>query len=89
MKIDFVVNNMQHYDCPMKIFEDFAPEKLKNMTEDEKLFLDHIDDFEGVDYAVLNYERVVIFDCLNGDIYAVDSIDEFIKQTVEYIAENL
>lgn len=89
MKINFEIEAIEHFDSPMAIFEDYAREQLESMTADEKDFLDCIDDFEPFDYVVFNYEKVVICDEITGDIIGVDSIDEFIKQTVEYIAENL
>ena len=89
MKINLEIRTIEHFDSPRKIFDDYAIEKLESMTADEKDFLDCIDDFEPFDYVVFNYEKVVICDEISGDIIGVDSIDEFINQTVEYIAENL
>lgn len=89
MICNFLIKNIMHYDNEMEIFENYADEKLESMTEDEKEFLDHIDDFESFDYVVINDEIVVVFDVICGDVISAEYIDEFVKITMEYIAENL
>lgn len=57
-----------------------------HIDEDDKLFLQHCDDFEGFAYYVINYDYIVITD---GD-YIIDraSMQDFLEETLERLQED-
>ena len=73
-----VYNNV--YDL---IDEHLNREEWLSLSEDAKLNLKHLTDWDYQDFIVINDEEVVSTDRLTGDVVAYEPIKEFILMAIE------
>jgi len=76
------------YTCVFDLISDFAPEFLAVLDPAAKHYLQGFDDYESFAYTVVNDEIVVCSDSINGDVFNTETLPEFLKNTIEYLAEN-
>ena len=76
------------YNCSFDMLSDYAPEYIKSLDDDARDFLAGFEDYESFGYTVINDDTVVCSDSLSGDVYNITPLDEFIKQTADYLEEN-
>ena len=83
-----MVKNIQIFTAAAAIIDEFRPAVLENLSEDENTAVFHIDDFEAIEYFVINESKVIAADSLTGDVFQeFNTIDEFIAETMAYIRE--
>ena len=69
------------YDCLME--EGFMPGEITEMEKDFCDFLRCVDDWEPINYVVINSEIVIFCDSINGDVGGFCTISEFLEQMQE------
>ena len=57
------------------------------ISDDVMFELDHVNDFESFWFLVINGETVVTYDVLNGYVYDTSSIEDYIRQLIEYATQ--
>jgi len=72
----------------LKLFKEYYP-NFDSLTDEQKDDINHITDFETIVYSVLDGEKIVLHDSLNGYIYSIDSLEKFFNETIEYINKEL
>ena len=77
------------YDDAAALIHDFRPE-IESCYE-MAVFdgISHVNDFETMQFLVIDGSDGVIFDSLNGDVYDKMSIDSFIQETINYAIDEL
>ena len=69
---------------------DLIREHFQEDVSDEILFhLDHVNDFDAVNFLVINGSDVVIVDTINGCVYGHQPLDEFIQMAIEEAMEEI
>lgn len=84
------MENIKHiaiFDHPDEICNEYAPETVEKLSEEEKYWLEHFCDFEGYNFAVINGEIVIGYDGGCGDVFSVDEMDVFICKTIDMVKE--
>ena len=80
---DNVTYYMEQYD----LLKENYPEFLETLTEDEKLDVLHMLDFEDYGFLLINYEMVIVL--YDEQIIEVfDSLEKFADSVKEYIDES-
>lgn len=80
------VNGM--YRDVITIFEEYCTrDAVKALTADFRSFLEHVNDFEGMGYYVINNCMVMTVDALTGDVFQVDTLANFLHETYKYYQE--
>lgn len=78
--------NLWIYDNEAQVIALHRPELYDSLTEEEKSELIHMNDFEGLAFAVIDEKAVAVIEDLTGDVIEeFKSIDEFIAATLAYI----
>lgn len=84
------MENIKHiaiYDYPDEICNEYAPERVEKLSDDEKVWLEHFVDSKGYKFAVINGEIVIGYDGGYGDVFSVDEMDVFICKTIDMVKE--
>ena len=71
-----IESSISHYSDARTILIENASDALKDWTPGELLALNHIDDFELFSYFVIDGKTVITTDA-SGDIFSVDSLEDF------------
>lgn len=80
------VNGM--YRDVIEIFEEYCTrDAIKALSEDLRCFLEHVNDFEGMGYYVINNCMVMTVDALTGDVLNVETLANFLHETYKYYQE--
>jgi len=83
------MTNIKHvgvyHDDILNLIDDYAPEALDNLTEDQKDDIAHACDYEDLLFIVVNHETVIESDEINGDVFAITPLDEFVRTAIEQI----
>lgn len=75
-----------HSACSL-VYEHLNREEWMALSEDAKLNLKHLTDWDYQDFIVLNDEDVISTDRLTGDVVAHEPINEFIRQCIRAAKE--
>ena len=82
------IESIQHYGSTYELLDEFCDcEVLLDLSEDERHALQHVDDFEGLTFYVINSETVIVcetFGTIEGDEMTVD---DFTRNAIEYVKE--
>lgn len=71
-----------HSACSL-VYEHLDREEWMALSEDSRLNLKHLTDWDYQDFIVINDEEVISTDRLTGDVVAHESIDKFIQLCIE------
>lgn len=83
-----MIKNIQLFMAADAIIVEFRPAFYEALSDDEKTAVSHVDDFENIEYFVINESKVIAADSLSGDvIQEFNTIDEFTAATMAYIRE--
>lgn len=87
-KISLKMNdNVTYYAEQYDLLKENYPEFLEALTEDEKLDVLHMLDFEDYGFLLINYETVIVL--YDEQIIEVfDSLEKFADSVKEYIEES-
>lgn len=78
------INNIcVYYSVCSLVYEHLDREEWLALSEDTKLSLKHLTDWDYQDFIVINDEEVVSTDRLTGDVVAYEPITEFIRMAIE------
>ena len=78
-----IENICVYHDAYDLIDEHLDREEWLALSEDAKLNLKHLTDWDYQDFIVINDEEVVSTDRLTGDVVAYEPITEFIRMAIE------
>ena len=80
-------DNVTYYAEQYDLLKENYPEFLEALTEDEKLDVLHMLDFEDYGFLLINYEMVIV---LHDEqiIEVFDSLEKFADSVKEYIDES-
>ena len=67
----------------LSLIRDYAPEKLEGLTKDQIDTIDSLCDWEDFLFVVTDNETVISADSINGDVFAENTLAEFIDQALE------
>lgn len=83
-----MIKNIQLFMAADAIIAEFRPAVYEALSDEDKTAVSHVDDFENIEYFVINESKVIAADSLSGDaIQEFNTIDEFIAETMAYIRE--
>lgn len=72
----------------IEIFKEYCTRDTINaLSDDFKSYLEHVNDFEGIGFYVINGSVVVTVDSFGGDVYGVDTLANFLHDTYKYYQE--
>lgn len=60
---------------------------LAVLPVEEHEALKHADDYEAVLYILLNYDTVIIADSINGDIFEITTLKDFVINSAKWAYE--
>jgi len=83
--MDKITNVTVFVNDLLNLIQDYAPEKLERLTEDQLTLIAHSCDYEDLAFIVINNELVITADSMNGDVYSKESLDNFINSAIEQI----
>lgn len=82
------VNGM--YRDVITIFKEYCSrDAIKAMTEEFREYLEHVNDFEGLGFYVINDCMVMTVDALTGDVFGVQTLADFLRDTYKYYQEEM
>lgn len=58
------------------------------LSDDIMFELDHVNDFESFGFLVIDNKTVITYDVLNGDVYSQTTVEEYVRQSIEYAEES-
>ena len=76
---------MRYMDA-FTMISDLEPTFLEGLSEEQREILEHVDDYEAICYKT-NGKTVQIMDSINDDVYAKESMEDFLQHTLEYLEE--
>ncbi len=83
------IKNISVYNSSYELIEYYNPDFIEKLSEDQKNFLLHFEDFESFGYVVFNNEIVIVYDDCNGDVINHQSMEDFEKETMNYILDEM
>ena len=72
-----IESSISHYRSVAAVLIGNAQDALDGWTDDERDALLHVDDCESYIYFVIDCKTVITTDAASGDIYGVDSLEDF------------
>lgn len=75
-----------HSACSL-VYEHLDREEWMALSEDTKLNMKHLTDWDYQDFIVINDEEVIATDRLTGDVVGYGSVKEFVKLTIRVARE--
>lgn len=80
--------NIRRFKCAADVIGEFLPEVIDALTDEERTAVRHVDDFESIEYFVIDEKKVIVTDSLTGDvIQEFKNLVKFLSETLEYISE--
>ena len=80
--------NIRRFKCAADVIGEFLPGVIEDLTDEERTAVRHVDDFESLEYFVIDEKKVIVTDSLTGDvIQEFKSIVKFLIKTLTYIEE--
>ena len=77
--------NLMYYGKDLlKLFSEYY-DGFDGLDAEVKDYISSINDYDPIAYAVIDDEKVVTIDSINGMILGTDSLPDFINQTLDYI----
>ena len=76
------------YAAVYTMLRDLEPMFCESLTDDEREFLDHVDDFEPYEFSVL-HGVVTMKDSISGDILLVQPMEDFLRDTLAFLQEEV
>lgn len=83
------MKSIRIFNDPAELIREFRPEIEGNYDKSVFETLDHINDFEGSQFIVFDGSDVATIDGLNGDVFDVVSLDDFISEIIDYIVREI
>ena len=74
------------YESAYSMLADIEPMFLAGLTEEQRSELYGVDDYESYSYQT-DGATVVVSDSLNGDVLSTDTMEDFLRNTLEYLEE--
>ena len=71
----------------LELLNDYAIEIYHSLTEEQKGSLQHLFDYEGIAFVVINDNTVFTTDLTTGSVYGYVTIDEFIEQVLDELSK--
>lgn len=76
------------YRDVIEIFEEYCTrDAIKALSEDFRSYLEHVNDFEGMGFYVINNCMVMTVDSLLGHVLGVQTLADFLHETYKYYQE--
>ena len=76
------------YRDVITIFEEYCTrDAVKALSEDFRSYLEHVNDFEGLGFYVINNCMVMTVDSLLGHVLGVQTLADFLHETYKYYRE--
>lgn len=72
----------------LKLFKENYSD-FDKLNQEEKDCISSITDYEPINYTVIDNKKVVIFDSINGMVFSVDKLPEFMEETLKYIQKEM
>ena len=63
------IKHVARYAFAHDLIDDLRPQFFDHLTDDQFETLLHLEDYETIEYLVLDHEQVLVLDSLNGDVY--------------------
>ena len=82
-----ITNICVYHDAYDLVYEHCDGEEWMTLSEDARMNLKHLTDWEYLDFIVINEEDVISTDRLTGDVIGTDTLKEFIRQCIEAAKE--
>ena len=85
------IENIRTFTSAYELLEEYDVIKETGFSadEDDILFLQNFDNFEGYNYVVINDFKVFVVDSLNGDLIGNEmTMGEFWKELIEMLNED-
>ena len=85
------LERIKHYSSSYDlIMEEYDPEVTEALTEDEKDYLTHVDDYEWVSFFLVNGDTVYVCDRVLGGIEGEPvSLEDFAQNVLNYVREEV
>ena len=75
------------------MLRDQEPMFCESLTDDEREYLDHVDDFESYEYIVWGgvYDNniVTMKDSISGDVLLTQPMSDFLRDTLAFLQEEV
>lgn len=76
------------YDAVYTMLRDQEPMFCESLTDDEREYLDHVDDFEPYEFIVLR-GVVTMKDSISGDVLLTQPMSDFLRDTLAFLKEEV
>lgn len=83
------MKTIELYSTAYMLIDNDRPEFLDQLTQGQRETLEHVDDFESIDYLLIDGSAVVIRDMMSGDVLQIETLAEFLRHTLDYLKENI
>ena len=81
------IDNITVYDDPFALADENW-DGMENLTEDQRLYVQHVNDFEEWKFLLVNYTQVIVFSGCDGFVCGkFETIDEFMENLMESYEE--
>lgn len=82
------IKTLCKYDSAFPVFQDYAPDLLKLISDDARDTLNSFDDYESIIIFVINDDYIITADSVTGDVTGpAVTIKEFFFNCLEYCAD--
>ena len=83
------ITSIQTFSSAFELISELQADAISGLDDDLVFNLQHIDDYNGIVYGVINGDTVFALDDIFGTVYGEgESLDEFVKHTIEYARED-
>lgn len=80
------LKSIYHFRTAFAVIDEYFPEELEKLTDDQRAELDSLDDYEDFGYTVVNGDTMIMDS--DGNIIAVEPLQDFMQETLDYVREN-
>ena len=78
-----MIKSLHRFEELTDIIEEYQPELVDTLDTQVWETLYHMNDFESLEFIVIDDSTVLTIDSVNGDVYGSDPLNEFIQQAIE------
>ena len=83
--INTKLTTIAHHRTAYAVMLNYFMDELEKLSREQRSELDGVDDYEDFGYTVINGETLIMDD--GGDVIAVESLQDFLKNTLEFLGQ--
>ena len=83
------IKSLCSFTSCLQLLEEYAPDYIASLSDEEKDLLEGSDTWESLHYTVIDGQTVITSDDISGDVFLVETLEEFKNQTADWLREEM